>query len=162
MSSDHTPEIEIRPMFATDLKRGFLEALSSLKPVELTEEEALEVFRRRMRYQVQTYVAILQDKVVGTATLLIEPKFIHHGGVTGHIEDVAIHKSYQSLGLGAALVRHLLEVCRQEGCYKVILDCAAAVIPFYEKLGFSRWEQAMRIDLEPVNAPAATDAASAS
>uniref|UniRef100_A0A7C2JYW0 glucosamine-phosphate N-acetyltransferase n=1 Tax=Schlesneria paludicola TaxID=360056 RepID=A0A7C2JYW0_9PLAN len=141
------PQILIRRMYATDLRRGFLAALASLKPCELTDEEAIEVFRQRMRQKIHTYVALLDNRIVGTATLLIEPKFIHSGGVVGHIEDVAVHQAYQQHGVGALLVRHVLEECRAAGCYKVILDCAEKVIPFYEKLGFSRWEQAMRIDL---------------
>lgn len=140
-------DIVIRPMYATDIRRGFLAAIAALKPCELTEEEAVEVFRKRMRQKIMTYVAIKEDRVIGTATLLIEPKFIHSGGVVGHIEDVAVHQGFQHHGLGGRLVRHLLDICRQHKCYKVILDCAEEVIPFYEKLGFHRWERAMRIDL---------------
>lgn len=140
-------ELTIRLMYATDLRRGFLATLASLKPCELTDEEAIAVFRKRMRQKILTYVAMLDDRVVGTASLIIEPKFINSGGVVGHIEDVAVHQAYQQHGVGGRLIRHLLEVSRERGCYKVILDCAEDVIPFYEKLGFRRWEQAMRIDL---------------
>ncbi|MEK6260864.1 MAG: GNAT family N-acetyltransferase [Planctomycetota bacterium] len=141
------PPLTIRLMDATDLRRGFLAALSALKPAELSDEQALDVFRRRMRSRVQTYVALMDDRVAGTASLFIEPKFIHNGGIVGHIEDVAVHVAYQHHGVGALLVGHLLGVCRQAGCYKVILDCEEDVIPFYEKLGFRQWETAMRIDL---------------
>lgn len=134
-------------MDATDLRRGFLVALGSLKPTELTDEQALDVFRRRMRSRLKTYVALMDDRVAGTASLFIEPKFIHSGGIVGHIEDVAVHTAYQHHGIGGALVGHLLTVCRDAGCYKVILDCDEQVIPFYEKLGFRRWEHALRIDL---------------
>ncbi|MDX1967708.1 MAG: GNAT family N-acetyltransferase [Planctomycetaceae bacterium] len=140
-------ELTIRLMYATDLRRGFLATLASLKPCELTDEEAIAVFRKRMRQKILTYVAMLDDRVVGTASLIIEPKFINSGGVVGHIEDVAVHQAYQQHGVGGRLIRHLLDVSRERGCYKVILDCAEDVIPFYEKLGFRRWEQAMRIDL---------------
>lgn len=141
------PQLTIRLMDATDLRRGFLTALGALKPAELTDEQALEIFARRMRSRVRTYVAILDERVAGTASLLIEPKFIHNGGTVGHIEDVAVHVAYQHHGVGAALVRHLLDVCREFGCYKVILDCEPEVMPFYEQLGFRRWEVAMRVDL---------------
>lgn len=141
------PEMTIRPMYATDLQRGFLAALASLKPCDLTEEQAIDVFRKRMRQKIQTYVALMENRIVGTASLIIEPKFINTGGVVGHIEDVAVHQAYQHHGVGGKLVQHLLDVSRAQGCYKVILDCAEGVIPFYEKLGFHRWEQAMRIDL---------------
>ena len=145
--SSEVPPPTIRLMDATDLRRGFLVALGSLKPTELTDEQALDVFRRRMRSRLKTYVALRDDRVAGTASLFIEPKFIHNGGIVGHIEDVAVHTAYQHHGIGGALVGHLLTVCRDAGCYKVILDCDEHVIPFYEKLGFRRWEHALRIDL---------------
>ncbi len=137
----------IRLMDATDLDRGFLDALRALKPIELTEQQAIDVYRHRLKARVRTYVAVMDDRIAGTAAVFIEPKFIHSGGVVGHIEDVAVHPDFQKHGIGRALVAHLLEVCREFQCYKVILDCAEAVIPFYEKLGFHRWERAMRIDL---------------
>jgi glucosamine-phosphate N-acetyltransferase len=137
----------IRLMDATDLDRGFLEAINALKPVELTEQQAIDVYRDRLKSRIRTYVAMIDDRVAGTASVFIEPKFIHSGGVVGHIEDVAVHPDFQKHGIGRSLVEHLLDECRQFRCYKVILDCAEGVIPFYEKLGFHRWERAMRIDL---------------
>ena len=145
--TNETPPLTIRLMEAADLGRGFLAALAALKPADLTREQALEVFHRRTRSDVRTYVALMEDRVAGTASLLIEQKFIHSGGVVGHVEDVAVHLADQHHGVGAALIQHLLDVCRQAGCYKVILDCEDDVAPFYEKLGFHRWEQAMRVDL---------------
>jgi glucosamine-phosphate N-acetyltransferase len=141
------PPITIREMYATDLNRGFLTALASLRSCEMSEERAIEVFRHRMKRMIHTYVALMDNRIVGTASLLVEPKFLHDGGIVGHIEDVAVHQAYQAHGVGALLVKHMLEDCRGRfQCYKVILDCAEKVIPFYEKLGFHRWEQAMRID----------------
>ena len=139
--------LEIRLMDATDLDRGFLEALRALKPVDLTEQQAIDVYRDRLKSRIRTYVAIMDGRIAGTASVFIEPKFIHSGGVVGHIEDVAVHPDFQKHGIGRALIEHLLDECRRFRCYKIILDCAEAVIPFYEKLGFHRWERAMRIDL---------------
>ena len=145
--ADATNAVTIRLMDATDLNRGFLDALRALKTVELSEEQAIEIYRDRLKSRIRTYVAMIDGQVAGTASVFIEPKFINSGGVVGHIEDVAVNQSYQKHGVGRALVQHLLEVCREFRCYKVILDCAEGVIPFYERLGFHRWERAMRIDL---------------
>lgn len=146
-----TPEsaaVHIRLMNATDLRRGFLAALSALRPTELTDEEAIAVFRRRMRQKIRTYVALLEDRVVGTASLIIEPKFLHGGGIVGHIEDVAVHQAYHHHGVGGHLVQRLIDECRALGCYKVILDCEESVEPFYHKLGFRRWNRSMRLDFD--------------
>lgn len=134
-------------MFATDLESGYLQALGALSDPHLTPEEANEVFRVRMRSKVLSYVAMADGKIVGTASLFIEPKFIHSGGKVGHIEDVAVDPTLQGLGIGAKLVQYLIGKCRDAGCYKVILDCDPKNVPFYEKMGFRNWCQAMRIDL---------------
>ena len=146
--TDELPSLTIRLMDATDLDRGFLDVINALRPVVLTKEEAVEVYRNRLKSRIRTYVALMSGRIAGTASIFIEPKFIHSGGVVAHIEDVAVHSGFQKHGIGRALVEHLLEECRNFKCYKVILDCSEAVIPFYEKLGFHRWERAMRLDFE--------------
>lgn len=85
--------------------------------------------------------------IVGTTSIFFEQKFINSGGIVGHIEDVAVHPDAQGSGTGSMLVREAIDLAKQKGCYKVILDCADGVIPFYEKLGFYKWEMAMRKDL---------------
>lgn len=142
------PGLVVRLMDARDLQRGFLETLSALKPTELSHEAAVSVFQRRLRSKVHTYVALLENQVIGTASLMIEPKFLHGGSAVGHIEDVAVRQSEQHHGIGLALMKHLFEVCQQAGCYKVILDCAPDVAPFYEKLGFHQWALGYRVDLQ--------------
>jgi glucosamine-phosphate N-acetyltransferase len=140
----------IREMYLSDMDSGFFEALDALSPSNLTSADAQMAFTRRLIADVKTYVALNENgsRVIGTASLFIEPKFIHGGGLVGHIEDVSVRADLQHSGIGAALVNHLLDVCRAEGCYKVILDCEPHNVPFYEKIGFRLWEQAMRIDLQ--------------
>src|SRR5947207_3011814 len=115
-------DLIIDELCAADLKKGFLDALASLADAAMTYDEALAVFQARLRAGQRTYVAKIEDRVVGTATLLIERKFIHHGGLVGHIEDVAVHKDYQRQGIGTSLVKHITEEARKLGCYKVILN----------------------------------------
>lgn len=140
-------ELTIRLMYGTDIGPDFLETVSALSAVTLTTEQATVIFRRRMRQQLQTFVALFDGRVIGTAALFIETKFLHNGGKVGHIEDVAVHKASQGRGVGRALVQRLVEECRREGCYKVILDCAEHNVPWYDGLGFHQWAHGMRMDL---------------
>jgi glucosamine-phosphate N-acetyltransferase len=139
-------ELTLAELCAADLKKGFLETLSSLADADMSYEEALKVFQSRLRAGQRTYVAKIDDRVVGTATLLVERKFIHHGGLVGHIEDVAVHKDFQRRGIGTSLVRHITEEARKLGCYKVILNCFEHVAPFYMRLGYRRHDLGLRID----------------
>jgi glucosamine-phosphate N-acetyltransferase len=146
MPLDSTVELTIGEMTGRDLSGGFLETLASLAPVDLTPAQAGEVFRNRLRAGIHTYVARVGARAVGTASLLLEQKFIHGGGWAGYIEDVAVHADYQQQGIGTALVRHATEEARRRGCYKVILCCFEPLVPFYTRLGYRPHTRGLRID----------------
>ena len=75
--------------------------------------------------------------IIGTITLLIETKLIHNMGLVGHIEDVVVDSNFRGLGLSKLLVNKAVEVAKNYGCYKVILDCNNTNKPVYEKCGFT-------------------------
>jgi glucosamine-phosphate N-acetyltransferase len=114
--------------------------------VGLTPAQAGEVLRSRLRANIRTHVARVGPRVVATASLLLEHKFIHGGGLVGHIEDVAVHRNYQHQGIGTALVRHATEEARRCGCYKAILNCSERLAPFYTRLGYESHDVGLRID----------------
>ena len=91
-------------------------------------------------------VAIDDKKIVGCITLLIEQKFIHDGGLVGHIEDVVVRKDYEGKGIGMKLVTSMLEYAKRKNCYKTILDCKDDVKQFYERIGFKHESNGMRYD----------------
>ena len=61
-----------------------------------------------------------------------EQKFIHKGGLVGHIEDVVVSKGFERKEIGRKIVESLLDVAKDRGCYKTILDCKDDVKEFYE------------------------------
>lgn len=140
--------IEIRELVRDDLGHGFLESLAALTRVDLTPEQARAVFDRRPSNQF-TFVALADGRVIGTASLFIDQKFIHGGGRVGHIEDVAVATDFQRRGIGTELVKFASERARADGCYKVILHCAAALSAFYARIGFRDCNIGMRLDLNP-------------
>ncbi len=138
----------VRWLQRDDLGRGLLTTLDSLRRAsDMPQEDAERIFdiiKKDQNHLVA--VAVLDGYIVGTATLLVEQKFIHGGGLAGHIEDVAVSKEHQRRGIGGMIVRFLLEESRRRGCYKTILDCEDDLILFYEGLGFSRHSNGMRHD----------------
>ena len=141
-------DIEIHELKEKDLLNGFLESLDSLrKTSDLSPKKAKEIFKKiKSDKNYKIYVAILDSRVVGTATIFIEQKFIHEGGKVGHIEDVSVGKKYKNKGIGKKIVKVLLEYAKKKGCYKTILDCTDDLIPFYQKIGFKRYSNSMRFD----------------
>ena len=141
-------EIKIREIEEDDLEKGFLETLDFLRNVSnLDKNKAKEILKKiKQNTNHIIYVAIDNKKIVGSTTLLIEQKFIHDGGLVGHIEDVVVRKDYEGKGIGIKLVTSLLERAKEKNCYKTILDCKDDVKQFYERIGFKRESNGMRYD----------------
>lgn len=141
-------DVKIREIEKRDLENGFLESLDSLRRTsDLDAKKAEKVFENiKSNQHHKIFVAIIDEKVVGSTTLFIEPKFIHQGGLVGHIEDVVVTKEFQGKGIGERLIKASLDFAKNNGCYKTILDCSDDVIPFYEKIGFKKHSNSMRFD----------------
>lgn len=139
----------IRILKKEDLQNGFLKTLDSLRQTSssIDKKKAEDIFERiNSNPNHIIVVAELDGKVVGATTLLIEQKFIHNGGLVGHIEDVVVDKNFQGQKIGAKIMNYLLNVAKEAGCYKTILDCTDDVKIFYEKLGFKNVANELRFD----------------
>lgn len=138
----------IRELRKEDLGNGFLTTLDSLrKASDIDKNKADEIFEKiNSNPDHMVAIAELNGKIVGSTTLLIEQKFIHNGGLVGHIEDVVIDKNFQGQKIGEKIIKYLLEFARNRGCYKTILDCTDDVKPFYEKIGFKHIANELRFD----------------
>ncbi len=136
----------IRPMEFIDLDRGFLETLSHLSSVDLTRAEAQNIWEARTSAGICSIVAEETGRVIGTASLMIEQKFIHRGGLVGHIEDVAVHRDHWRKGIGTSMVDYLTKMAVDKGCYKVILNCLDHLVPFYERIGYHRYDSGLRFN----------------
>src|SRR3989338_11035835 len=141
-------DIIFRKLQKEDLVNGFLLTLDSLRQASNIDKKTAENIFDKINSNPDHIiaVAVIEGKVVGSTTLLIETKFIHNGGKVGHIEDVVVDKVYQKKGIGEKIVVYLLRYAKDQGCYKTILDCADDVKPFYEKLGFKHNASALRFD----------------
>ena len=141
-------EIKIREIEEDDLEKGFLETLDFLrKASDINKNKAKEILKKiKQNPNHIIHVAIDDKKIVGSTTLLIEQKFIHDGGLVGHIEDVVVRKDYEGKGIGMKLVTSMLERAKEKNCYKTILDCKDDVKQFYERIGFKRESNCMRYD----------------
>jgi len=61
--------------------------------------------------------------------------------VNGYVEDVVVDAEFQSQGIGRQMIEYAIDVCRKNGCYKMVLSsslkCERAH-QFYENLGFEK------------------------
>lgn len=141
-------DITIRKIEERDLNDGFLESLDSLKTASNISKEKAKAILKKITANPNhvIFVASLDGKIIGSTTLIIEQKFIHDGGLVGHIEDVVVSKEYEGRGIGFKIMQAALEYAKSQGCYKTILDCDDKVRQFYERLGFKRHSNGMRFD----------------
>ena len=141
-------EIKISEIEESDLEKGFLETLDFLRNASgLDKNKAREILKEiKQNPNYIIHVATDDKKIVGSTTLFIEQKFIHGGGLVGHIEDVVVRKDYEGQGIGMKLVISLLDVAKQKKCYKTILNCEDSLKIFYEKIGFKKTTNEMRYD----------------
>lgn len=120
--------------------KAYLDTLSVLTTVGEVSEDQFDNLVRTWSRNPEIYnprvIADENDQVVATGMLVIEQKVIHGCGKVGHIEDIAVAKSQQGKKLGIFLIELLSELAQKNGCYKVILDCSAHNVGFYEKCGY--------------------------
>ena len=64
------------------------------------EEEEGEKSIKNSNYQIFVVEETKEKKIVATATLLLEKKFIRGCGVAGHVEDVVVDEGVRGQKLG--------------------------------------------------------------
>ena len=141
-------ETIIREIEENDLEKGFLESLDFLrKASDIDKNKAKEILKKiKQNPNHIIHVAIDNKKIVGSTTLFIEQKFIHDGGLVGHIEDVVVRKDYEGKGIGIKLIMSMLERAKEKNCYKTILECKDDVNQFYERIGVKHESHGRRYD----------------
>jgi len=144
-------KLVIRELEETHLGKDFLDTLSNLGDVRKfknDQKHILKIFKNiKEKSNSRIFVALIDNKIVGSITTIIEYKFIHNGGKVCHIEDVVTRKGYEKLGIGSSLIRKAIDFSTKEDCYKVVLNCSKKNILFYEKNGFHKQEMEMRFDI---------------
>ncbi|MCS6997310.1 MAG: GNAT family N-acetyltransferase [Casimicrobiaceae bacterium] len=55
----------------------------------------------------------------------------------GHIGRMAVRKPWRGRGVGAAILKHLMERARQRGDREVVLSAQTHALGFYERFGFT-------------------------
>lgn len=131
-----------RPLQRTDYHNNILEVLSVLTDVgDVPEVRFNEVFDQWTSVPNIFHPHVItnpEGKVVATGMAVYEQKLIHGGAVYAHIEDIAVAKSEQGKKLGYSLIVGLVNVAKQDGCYKVLLDCSEENVAFYERCGLTK------------------------
>jgi GNAT superfamily N-acetyltransferase len=110
--------------------------------VVLTTKEAGEIFKTIKSYpNYKIYVAEIEKTIVGTIAVLIMHNIGHLGKQSAIFESFAVLPEWQSQGIGKAIIKYVMEICKKAGCYKITLSAdvkRTEAHNFYETLGFTQ------------------------
>ena len=130
--------INYRLLQKEDYYKGFFDVVNfftkNKKEVLYTDFE--KYFDNIINQNSIVYVAEFENKIIGTAKLLIEFKFTNNLTKLGHIETVVINKKYRGHGIGKKLVSILINNAKKRKCYKISLCSSEKNKFFYIKCGF--------------------------
>jgi GNAT superfamily N-acetyltransferase len=149
-------ELLMRPAVAGDL-RQVLDLYAqpdfdagNVLPLE-TARQLLDRFDDYPDYTL--YVAERGGDIVGSFALLVMHNLGHLGAPSAILEDVVVAPALQGQGIGKAMIRFVLDLCRTKGCYKLTLASNAKrkrAHAFYESLGFERHGLSFRVGFTQV------------
>lgn len=120
----------------------------------LSLAEAEQWFQRIQQYpNYRLWVATLKeldDRKVGTFTLLVMDNLVHHGSPAGILEGVAVDPAFQGQGIGKPMIQFAAAQCRAVGCYKLSLSTnlkRQEAHAFYESLWFQKHGYSFLVEL---------------
>lgn len=127
---------------------GFLDILSQLTNDPNFKNHTYDEFCEHYD-KINSDIYVIKNKInyriVGCASIFYEKKFIHNFSSVAHIEDVVIDSNYRGLNLGKLIIDHLVNLAKNNNCYKIILNCADNNINFYVKCGFEKKNNEMAL-----------------
>ena len=122
-------------------ERSVYDLITTLMGFPLDREAFHEVFVRNLNFEsVLYYVAESNGTIVGFGSLHIE-LLLHHAGLAGEIQELVVHETVRSKGIGAELVSRLEEEAEKQGCVSIEVTTRKRWFDaqrFYERVGFKK------------------------
>jgi ribosomal protein S18 acetylase RimI-like enzyme len=91
-----------------------------------------------------------EDRIAGFFQLSFIPGLSRKGAWRGNIESIRVAQSLRGKGIGEAMMRHAITLCREKGCATVQLTSdkqRAAAHRFYGRLGFLASHEGFKLAL---------------
>ncbi len=115
--------------------------ITSLMGFPLDREAFHDVFARNLHSEsVLYYVAESGGVIVGFGSLHIK-LLLRHAGLAGEIQELVVHETVRSKGIGAELVSRLEEEAQKRGCVSIEVTTRKRWVDaqrFYERMGFKQ------------------------
>ena len=127
-------KIHFRNIEKIDLNQVYV-LLNQLKEMDITLIDKDKVWNNFINNNSSnSVVGIYDDKVVAYGSVVIENKI--RGELAGHIEDIVVDSEVRGKMIGVLLIKKLIEIARNKGCYRITLFCKESLVNFYSRNGF--------------------------
>lgn len=127
-----------RKLEESDYDKNYFQLLSQLTEVGNINKEKFSNILNKIQSQIWVFEDTNAKKIVASASIFLEQKIIHGGGIVAHLEDVVVDKNYRGNQLGQKLIANVVEKARESGSYKIIANCKPELLSFYSKNGFEK------------------------
>jgi len=127
----------------TDLKNQYINLMSELTVCEELDNQTFYNRLKEINSMGQIIIAYKHItngsiEIIGSGTVIVEPKIIRGGKPVAHIEDIVIKKTYRGQKISQTILNELKVFAKLKKCYKVILDCDEHVSGVYKSNGFEK------------------------
>lgn len=124
-------------MLSKDDYEKYLQLINEFRPTIYTKEQFI-YFLEENNKNIHIWVIEINNELIASGTILYETKLIHNISLYAHIEDIIVSSKYRKNGYGLILLNELVDECKKNNSYKILLDCHEELITFYEKTKFKK------------------------
>lgn len=128
------PNLNFRKIQKHDLNSVYL-LLNQLKKIDISKidrEKAWDNFNNNS--SSNSIVGVYDNKIIAYGSIVIENKV--RGEVAGHIEDIVVDTEVRGKMIGISLIKELIDIAKNKGCYRITLFCKKSLVDFYARNGF--------------------------
>lgn len=117
--------------------KNYLDLMRQFRPIEyeISLDKFCEIYDTIFKNS-EIFVARIDDKIVGSITLIYDQKFINNYSLYAHIEDMVVDENYRHLKIGSKLIEHVKNSSIEKNCAKCSLVCSKEISSFYLKNQF--------------------------
>jgi glucosamine-phosphate N-acetyltransferase len=128
----------LRKLEKSDFYKNYIQILSQLTEIGNITYEDFSNILCKINSEIWVFEDTQSNKIVASASIFLEQKIIHNGGIVAHLEDVVVDEAYRGKQLGQKLIANIIEKARESGAYKIIANCKPELLSFYSKNGFEK------------------------
>ena len=131
--------MEIGELKETDDHVKFCKLLGQLgtKKIDVPDETYHEWVNNELKGPLhKIFVGKLNDEIIASISLLIEPRMADTLYYVGMIGDIVIDEAHRFNGYSTVLLNRAIECCVEHGCRQISVVSTLNNVMFYKRLGF--------------------------